>query len=373
MKISGGMVFKKRILAPAAFMSTLALAGMAAMALTRAPESAARMQLQDVQIGERGLQTRIAFLCENGCTLELRDDGAYYLDGVSAAFNIDLTDRSARVQSLKATPSGAGAVIGVKSAAALDHAKAKPCTVGGVSAACLDLFFVEAAPAREKQAAAKPLIQEKPAPKKAEAQKTAAIETPPVAATAAEPETAERPVLEQPPLRESAPDRFAAYAKLAAPERLEPPAGAILAKVQPASKATEIRRPSILTEEPLAPPVAENFAERVHIILGKNLTSEYCAEAEETLQADAWAMSAMVDVGLCAAAAGDVVDGEEILARLLQYTPDNYEAYVGRALIAEQAGEKGVARKYFQDALNAPPPIEESTRIVEAMTALDNR
>ena len=54
----------------------------------------------------------------------------------------------------------------------------------------------------------------------------------------------------------------------------------------------------------------------------------------------------------------------------LEFTPDNYEALVGRAVIAEQAEERGVARKYYQDALNALPPIEESNRIVEAMAAL---
>ena len=78
----------------------------------------------------------------------------------------------------------------------------------------------------------------------------------------------------------------------------------------------------------------------------------------------------MTNVGLCEASAGKVEEGEAILARLLEYTPDNYEAHVGRALIALAAGEKSVARLYFQNALDAPPPIQESTRIVEAMRAL---
>ena len=73
---------------------------------------------------------------------------------------------------------------------------------------------------------------------------------------------------------------------------------------------------------------------------------------------------------LCSAARGDVVEADATLARLLEYTPDNYQALVGRAVIAELADEKNVAKKYYQDALNAPPPIAESTRIVEAMSAL---
>lgn len=363
------MILKRRILASAAFLPTVAMAGVAALAVTRAP-AAAHTQLQDVQIGERGAQTRIAFLCGGECALAQRDDGAFYLSGVSSAFTIDLSGRSARVQGLKATPSGAGVVIGVNTAASIDYSTVKACTVGGAPAACLDIFFTEGAPAPQQQAAAK----------KTSAPKQAASQTPSqqIASAAAPAEKsvdapAQRPVLEQPPLRESATDRLTVFAKLAAPERLAPPTAAMLAKVQPVEKAAAEKRPSILSVEPLAPPVQENYAERVRTILGKDLSAGYCTQAEETLQADAWAMSAMVDVGLCAAAAGDIVDGEEILARLLQYTPDNYEAYVGRALIAEQAGEKGVARKYYQDALNAPPPIEESTRIVEAMTALDDR
>jgi len=101
------------------------------------------------------------------------------------------------------------------------------------------------------------------------------------------------------------------------------------------------------------------------------LTPAYCNNASATLQADAWALGAMVDVGLCAASRGDVVQADATLARLLEYTPDNYEALVGRALIAELAEEKGVARKYYQDALNSLPPIEESNRIVQAMAALE--
>ena len=52
-------------------------------------------------------------------------------------------------------------------------------------------------------------------------------------------------------------------------------------------------------------------------ILGKELSSAYCNNADATLQADAYALGAMVDVGLCAAARGEVADADAMLARLL--------------------------------------------------------
>ena len=68
--------------------------------------------------------------------------------------------------------------------------------------------------------------------------------------------------------------------------------------------------------------------------------------------------------------AGRPPEGESILSRLLEYAPDNYEALVGKAVIAELAGERGAALRFYQDALDATPPVRESARIVEAMAAL---
>jgi Tfp pilus assembly protein PilF len=128
----------------------------------------------------------------------------------------------------------------------------------------------------------------------------------------------------------------------------------------------------IRKERPLPTPSPQKFdyAAQVEALIGKKLTPGYCASARATLQSDPWALGAMVDTGLCDAAAGKSEEADATLARILEYTPDNYEAYVGRALIALQAGEKSVARRYFQNALDAPPPMEESTRIVAAMRGL---
>ncbi|MEO0880564.1 MAG: hypothetical protein AAFY22_12740 [Pseudomonadota bacterium] len=112
------------------------------------------------------------------------------------------------------------------------------------------------------------------------------------------------------------------------------------------------------------------FRERVADILGREFGAAQCEAARSRLDADAWALDAMVNVGLCMAADGEAAEADALLARLLSYTPDNYEALVGRALIAAEAGETGAAKRYFQEALNALPPIEESNRILFAMRSL---
>lgn len=382
------MVFKKsvltkRVIAPLAFAWTLAAAGMAAVALSASPQvgagPAGKIRIDDVQIGERGDQTRIAFICSAECDIE-KQGGAFFLKAADASFDLDLSARGARVSAVRATPGEGGVLIDVTTDGVVEYAKGKRCTVGGRPAACLDLFFSEA----EAGNASTPSEARRTQPNREAAAAGPALRedaSEPAAASAAAPRLA----MVKPALRETAEARLAKYAGFAPPERLAPPTGplrdggesagrggAILAKVQPIEKTIEVAKPSIRTETSLTSPARSDFAGKVRAILGKQLTPAFCNNAEATLQADAWALGAMVDVGLCAAARGDAAEADAMLARLLEFTPDNYEALVGRAIIAEQAHERGVARKYYQDALNALPPIEESNRIVQAMAELQN-
>ncbi|MEO0398626.1 MAG: hypothetical protein AAF224_04290 [Pseudomonadota bacterium] len=105
-------------------------------------------------------------------------------------------------------------------------------------------------------------------------------------------------------------------------------------------------------------------------ILGMSIDADACDEARARLLADAWALEAMVDVGFCKAAGGETASADADFERLLAYTPDNYRALVGRALIAAGRGDAATAERFFQDALNALPPMEESDRIVAAMRRL---
>ena len=305
-----------------------------------APTSALAVSgLEDVQVGERDLQTRIALICEGPCTLEKRSDDTFFLPGVDAEMSLDLQDRSENIEGFSIRHDAEGSLMIVRPTRLIEYANAKPCRIRERAATCVDIFFADARP------------------------RPASIETP----TLAPAKTAAKP-----DLRESAPERLSRFARLGPPERLEPPQGARLASVRPVDPPSMEAKPSIREEAPLPASVQEKFdyAASVKSLLGKNLTPGFCASAKATLQADPWALDDMVNVGLCEAATGNAAEADQMLARLLEYTPDNYEAHVGRALIAVQAGEKSVARRYFQDALNAPPPIEESNRIVAAMNRL---
>ncbi|MEZ5894349.1 MAG: hypothetical protein R3C58_14555 [Parvularculaceae bacterium] len=293
--------------------------------------------LEDVQVGERDLQTRIALICDGPCQVDKRGGLEFQLNGVTSEMNLDLAARSRNVAGFVITPDAEGSILSLKARRALEYANVKPCSISGRAATCIDLFF-----SGEQKAAAAP------APAK---------------------------LAPAPGLRESAPDRLTRFAGLAPPERLAPPEAARLASVQPVRREPPAERKIETGAKPIAAaparePARFNYAAKVKALIGKDLTTSYCAAARGVLQADPWALEEMVDVGLCTAAAGNGAEADEILARLLEYTPDNYEAYVGRALIALQAGEKSVARRYFQSALDAPPPIEESSAIVAAMQGL---
>lgn len=347
------MLLNKRVLATFTFIWTLAAAGMAAVALSATPEAG---KLDDVQIGERGDQTRLALICTGACNVIKRDNDVFLLHGANADFKLDLSDRSKNISEFIAVSAGEGSLLRVTPVRTLEYANTKSCKVGGQAAICIDLFFygdnnTSRAPASTARSTAAGGKKKKPV----QQETTAAAE---IARTPA-----------KPALREGEPERLGRFARLTPPERLTPPP-AILAKVQPIEQSIAVGKPAIRLQTPAAPAEKFNYAARVRSLLGKELTTAYCTEAQATLQNDPWALEAMVDVGLCAAARGDMTEAEEILSRLIEYTPDNYEAHVGRALIAAQAGEKSVARKYFQDALNALPPIEESNRIVQAMAAL---
>ncbi len=367
------MIFSKHVVAPLAFAWAVAATDMAVFALSIGPDNVANASLEDVQVGEQGNQTRIALICDTPCFVEKLGAREFLLRGVDTSIDLDLSDRTQNVAGLRATPSAEGALLSVSTVGVIEYANTKNCTVSGRSAACIDLFFNAAQSA--------PIVDVKSIEDKQTIASVTPIERPILREPEAVPQT---PVIAKPALRESAPERMMVFAKLSPPERLSPPTGAILAKVQPLESQAKIEPPA--NEIPLTvdrPTVREpvlaavqsfdpepnfDYASKIGALLEKQLTTSYCATAEATLRADAWALRAMVDVGLCAAARGDAEQADAILARLLEYTPDNYEALVGRALIALEAEEKSVARKYFQDALNALPPIEESNRIAEAMS-----
>lgn len=355
------MSIPKRLFALSCIGLAFALPGN--MASVAAPAEASG--LDDVQIGERGDQTRIALICAQPCSLTKRSNSEFLLRGANADLALELGAHSKNVSGLTAISAGGGSLVKVSADRAVDYADAKNCVVGGRQAACIDLFFradtnAQAEPV--KVAAAKPVTKKSPA-LRSEPQTTPPVQPAP---RLREPVRVASPI---PSLRNGGDERLFQFANLSSPERFAPPQGVVLAKLQPITAPPALK--GAVRLKPASSSLSvQSVDQQILTILGKDLTPEYCARAKAILNSDPWALNAMGDIGLCALVEGKAEEAEAILSRLLEYTPDHVEAHVGRALVAAQAGEKSIARKYFQDALNALPPIEESNRIVAAMSAL---
>ena len=394
-----------------------------------APSSAdlganAMNHIEDVQIGERNGQARIALICARPCALEKSAGGAYIMPGVDASLAFDFKDHSQYLASLTAISAPRGSLLRITTAVPFSKADEKACQVAGRSATCIDFYFdqplektttAKAPHVSQKRAAQNPARKIVKAPSAAKAAPTAhaAVQAVPQAIATLAPRikpsgtnqqrvaaaapalrgngdaAASVPILggltiSKPALRDIP---TTSYAPTSANSAAAKP---ILAKIAPAPSAPAMREdnsgnlvakiaPAPVTRAQAAPQSSSAFssasagktiAAHARQILGKELSAIDCAHAQTILQADAWALDAMADVGFCHAIAGELEKADGVFARLLQYMPKNYEAAIGRALIAAQVNEKSIARKYFKDALSSNPPTELSGRINAAMMAM---
>jgi hypothetical protein len=327
-------------LMPALPVIAFAAAGAAAQGLA---DMSAANAVSDVQIGERGRLMRVAVICVEECRIGAKSSGVFFLPGVKDELEIDLAGRAKNAQrlSVKAEPGGAALIVG--SDQPIVAASIKRCAIDGAAASCIDIEFEDPAMASART--------ELLVPSEASHQ--------------------ERGQAAGPELREAPEAARLVFASLAPPERLDAPRPQ--QKPPPPTAAAKPEGPRLILDEAKAEAL---IGARVDIggearrILGRSFSSEDCAAAAARLKDDAWALDAMVDIGFCEAIRGDLAAAEGVFERLLAYTPDNYEALVGRALIAARQGSRSRAEELFQEALNALPPIAESDRIVAAMGRL---
>jgi len=291
--------------------------------------------LEDVQIGERGDRVRIAFICSARCEIERAAGDGFRIRNVAATLDVDLSGRSALIEYLRVTPTDGGSLVRIGAAAPPAEARIIDCASDTGPAPCLDLRF----------------------------QSRAAMTEPPFLGAAL--------IAPRPALREDTGRDLLAFPKFAPPERLSPPARSLGLDSANAEGRVAIGRPEF------APPTARqafrpafSLEAEAARLLGKSLDIGACEGAGARLAADAWALSAMIDVALCKAARGETAPADADLARLLDYTPDNYEALVARALVAQAENRFDDAHDYFQRALDAAPPVAQSEMIVEAMQDL---
>lgn len=322
-------------LAPALAIIAFAAAGAAAQGLAGLTENPPN-GLADVQVGERGKLMRIALLCHDECRVGARSSGVFFIPGIAETLIVDLAGRAGNAERLAFSAEEGGTSLTIEAEKPIVAASIKRCVIDGASASCIDIEFAELLNLARLQAV--------PAPA-------------PVIAAA-------RP--DGPVLREAPGADLLVFASLAPPERLAPPTA-----LSPPPLGDD--GPRLILDRKKAEAL---LGARVDIgaeaaeILGRRFSPEICAAADTRLKADAWALEAMVEIGFCEAIAGRLGPADGVFQRLLAYTPDNYPALVGRALVAARRGDRESAEARFQDALNALPPIAESDRIVAAMARL---
>jgi hypothetical protein len=351
-----------------------AAAGAAALSAIAAalPE---KQRLDDLLIGSEGAIVRVAVICRIRCEIVASEDpgsfGSFRIEGVEKNLDIDLTGHGGVAERLQLKAVGGASLLTVSSPARLNAARVTDCNTESGPARCVEFRYdrgvqTVAAPERLAQPPAAPA-------RTTEAPKSNAAPLRPTPAAASK-ETAPQPGLrsEAAPaaavpflgaaivdvdqrLREN-PDLKFAVPDLAPPERLAPPPRVIKSTLEDRVSSPAPRSPARF-----------DFAREMTAILGKKNDPATCEGAAARLTADAWALGAMVDLAFCKAASGALEEADNDFTRLLAYTPDNYEALVGRGLIAIARGERTRGMDFLQEALNALPPIAESDRIAAAM------
>lgn len=326
-------------------------------------------KLEDVQIGERGEILRVALICSTKCDVAPAAGVDFQINGVRAELDVDLTKRSALAQRLTISPANGASLVTLVASARLNGARVITCKSDTGVAPCIEYRFDPAAAAPAKPAAAtaaapKPQIRDSAARTGDAAQ---ADDIPFIGAVIMAP---------GPSLRDEPAKGLIYLPDFSPPERIEAPQSSLpeaggAAIAIPAG--VDIRRPALVAVDragTLGREGGVDIRREAIEILGKSFSVGACEGAKARLQNDAWALGAMIDLAFCKAADGKLEEADADFSRLLAYTPDNYEALVGRGLIAIASGRREKAREFYQEALNALPPIAESDRIVEAMSRI---
>lgn len=339
--------------------------GAAALFAVAAADAGPPQKLEDVQIGERGDILRVALICSARCDIVAGDGLEFRIEGVAARLDIDLSGRSALAERLTIASKDGASVVALEARTRINAARVVDCLSDSGEAPCIEYRF---APTSDEANGAAPAARQEKAP--------------PIREDGARPEAAadkkELPFIgavilaPRPTLRDAPAEGLLYLPQFSPPERLAPPKTASDADKSAATvpENVDVGRPAYIAVDrakTLGRGAAFDLKGEAAEILGKSMGAEACATARTRLQEDAWALDAMIDFAFCKAGEGKLDEADADFARLLAYTPDNYEALVGRGLIAFARGERERGHDFLQSALDAPPPIAESDRIVAAM------
>ncbi|RYY93583.1 MAG: hypothetical protein EON61_24830 [Alphaproteobacteria bacterium] len=111
--------------------------------------------------------------------------------------------------------------------------------------------------------------------------------------------------------------------------------------------------PSHPTPAAPAPATAPVVALQTASIAG--IDAARCAKSAEDLAKDAWALAAMGDHALCLVDAGKLDEAKNRLDQLAAITPQDWRVSLGRAMLAEKAGDMKTAQAAFVSASLAAP------------------
>lgn len=104
---------------------------------------------------------------------------------------------------------------------------------------------------------------------------------------------------------------------------------------------------------PVSAPAPSTVATTAAAMAG--IDAARCSTAADELAKDAWALAAMGDHALCLVDAGKLDEAKNRLDQLAAITPQDWRVVLGRALLAEKAGDMETAQAGFVSASLAAP------------------
>ncbi len=361
--------------------STLMTKSLATLLTNPAAESVNR--LQDVQIGENGRVTRIAIFCRSGCSVSRVTNG-FRLADINDSLTIDLAplSKNAEMLIMKAVTDevSAGSLLKVTSQKVLLRSSVNDCELGGVSATCIDLEYSQQ-PYQRQLLAKQSQSTANSGVKGANLKQDHLSKVPsdefkakqkeePVAVSLSAPADLHAPqklALRNADELENSDVVTATNVNLSGAARVATSSAIVSLTDVPVGSASLPGRSVLRPAETKLVLGRVDFREQAETILGRQFDSETCEVAKARLAADAWALDAMGLIGFCHGVRGDYEEAETIFRRLNTQEPKNTDALIGRALIAAITGEKSIALKFFNDALDARPSNEVSARISETI------
>jgi len=328
-------------------------------------------RLQDIQIGEKGLSTRIALFCHHQCLVERHIDGFKILH-IADSLTIDLKNKSSNISSLRmrtqedilVNSTDKASVLSVESTQLILRSSLSQCQLKGREATCIDLEFSPqtqisreiskiASANRSRQdvsLSAPPADQLEGLNDRDQALRDDHVQGRKVSVgTILQPGKEETVKAINTAALRDVPSTPAIPVPVSLPQSLSNVPKSSPSVLRPAQVSLVLNK--------------VDFREQAEKILGQRFDSENCSTAKDELDRDAWALTAMVTVGYCVAAAGDFEEADRVFKDICGLVPTNYEAFIGRAIIASTTGETSIARRFFNHALSLGPPKTVTNQI----------